>query len=50
MKKCPYCGKENDDQRKTCEHCFASLHIEEENRPLRVGKKLSTKEVEQDGT
>lgn len=25
MKKCPYCGKDNDDKAKTCEHCYAGF-------------------------
>ena len=31
MKKCPYCGAENDESMKVCHHCFVELpHKEEE--------------------
>ena len=30
MKKCPYCGHGNDEQAKTCEHCFAELPVEKQ--------------------
>lgn len=29
MKKCPYCGAENDDQAKSCVRCKAELPHEE---------------------
>ena len=25
MKKCPYCGHENDDKETQCQHCYAGL-------------------------
>ena len=38
MKKCPYCGHENEDQAENCERCRAGLPHEETNteKPKRV--------------
>ena len=34
MKKCPYCGKSNDDRTNVCEHCYAAIpHEEEQKKP-----------------
>ena len=45
MKKCPYCGHEQDDQQKCCEKCHAGLPAEKktEVKPL---KKKTNKESE----
>ena len=31
MKKCPYCGYENDEQAESCSHCKAGIPHEEQN-------------------
>lgn len=31
MKKCPFCGHENDEQAKACEHCKAMIPHEDNN-------------------
>ena len=41
MKKCPYCGKENNDQNTNCEKCLAGLPVEkkqEEKEPVKAQK------------
>ena len=44
MKKCPYCGHEQDDQNKICERCHAGLPKEKEVKPVR--RKNPNKESE----
>ena len=34
MKKCPYCGANNDEQAKVCNRCKAALPHEEETEPV----------------
>lgn len=38
MKKCPYCGHENDEQNELCERCLAQLRVEPE-KPVKAKKK-----------
>ena len=40
MKKCPYCGYDNDEQNTNCEHCRAGLPVEkqEKKEPEKVQK------------
>ena len=43
MKKCPYCGHENDPETKNCDHCHAALQDEEkepETEPKVLKKKI----------
>ena len=42
MKKCPYCGKENDENREVCERCRAAFPHEEPEKteePVRVSRR-----------
>lgn len=39
MKKCPYCGHENNEQDKVCEKCYAALRDETPGRPEKAKKK-----------
>lgn len=32
MKKCPYCGHDNDDRNEVCEHCKADISHEETSK------------------
>lgn len=44
--KCPYCGRDNDEQTNVCVHCFAGLPVEEkQEKPLvKKTEKKSKKE------
>ena len=39
MRKCPYCGYDNEDDANVCQHCYAGLpdgnskEVEKENEP-----------------
>ena len=45
MKKCPYCGNENDERAKVCEKCFAGFPAEKQDKPVKKAeKKPSNKE------
>lgn len=49
MKKCVYCGCENEDERTVCSHCFAEFPHEEETtsqKPVRRAAKKLNKESE----
>jgi len=49
MKKCPYCGHEQNDQNKICERCYAGLpdeKPEEKARPVKRRGEKSNKESE----
>ena len=48
MKKCPYCGHENDEQAKTCERCSAGLPVLK--REESESKKTQKQEVKKHGT
>lgn len=42
MKKCPYCGKENEEQATVCIRCYAGFPHEEkpkEEKPVKGSKK-----------
>jgi len=41
MKKCPYCGKDNEDNATGCVHCYAGFPVEkrEEKQPKKAEKK-----------
>lgn len=40
MKKCPYCGRENDDRNVNCEKCFARIPAEKpKEQPKKANKK-----------
>ena len=42
MKKCPYCGRDNENDAKNCSHCFAGLPVEQPKtaeKPEKVAKK-----------
>ena len=43
MKKCPYCGREQDDSNVNCEKCFAFIPAEEKpkEQPKKVDKKTN---------
>lgn len=44
MKKCPYCGHEQNEQNKNCEKCYAGLPADKkESKPV---KKNPNKESE----
>lgn len=44
MKKCPFCGKDNRDEAKSCDRCFAAFPAEkQEKTPV---KKAKTKNKE----
>jgi len=46
MKKCPYCGHMNDDDRKTCEHCYAGFPEEKEpEKETKETERVSRKRV-----
>ena len=42
MKRCPYCGRENDDGNVNCEKCFARIPIPAE-KPKEQPKKAEKK-------
>jgi len=48
MKKCPYCGKDNDDKASACERCFAGFPAEKQKeepvQPKKAEKKLTRSE------
>ena len=57
MKKCPYCGHMNDDERTNCDKCFAGFPHVEKNLPddTKVNSEKGTerkrkKELNTDGT
>jgi uncharacterized membrane protein YvbJ len=41
MKKCPFCGHDNEEQAKSCNHCKAEIPHEEtkETSPVKGAKK-----------
>lgn len=44
MKKCPYCGKENAEDRVVCKRCFAELPVKAETEPKKKAPKKTNKE------
>lgn len=47
MKKCPYCGHENDDTAWKCSKCQAGFpHGEPEEKPVKTSKRKNNKESE----
>ena len=44
MKKCPYCGKEQDDSNVNCEKCFAFIPAEKPKEQPRKADKKPEKE------
>ena len=47
MKKCPYCGNENDDSAWKCSKCHAGFpHEEHEEKPVKASKRKNNKESE----
>ena len=33
MKKCPYCGHDNEDKAEICAHCFAGMPEPKQEKP-----------------
>ena len=50
MKKCPYCGRENPDEAKSCTKCFAGFPKEEKPNPAEGGREKKRKGVNEHGT
>ena len=48
MKKCPYCGRENDTQANVCNHCFAELPSEKKEE--KESEKARKQGVKKHGT
>ena len=45
MKKCPYCGHENDDKAENCERCYAGISAEKQDKkPVKADKKQTRSE------